>query len=119
VTLCGDEALLRRAVWNLVENVAKYRAPPITLAVDSEGDRVALTVSDEGPGIPAADRERVFAPFYRGERARTPGGHRGVGVLGPIPDVGQYYSVAFGRGSGAGRRQSVQKSSYRISRHPS
>jgi signal transduction histidine kinase len=80
VTLCADEALLRRAVWNLVENAAKYGAPPITLGVHSEGDRVALTVSDEGPGIPATDRERVFAPFYRGERARTPGGARGVGL---------------------------------------
>lgn len=79
-TLCADEALLRRAVWNLVENAAKYGAPPITLAVRSEGDRVALTVSDEGPGIPATDHERVFAPFYRGEQARTPGGSRGVGL---------------------------------------
>jgi signal transduction histidine kinase len=50
------------------------------LAVRSEGDRVVFTVSDDGPGIPATDRERVFAPFYRGERARTPGGHRGVGL---------------------------------------
>jgi len=80
VTLCADEALLRRAVWNLVENAAKYGAPPITLAVRSEGDRVAFTVADDGAGIPATDRERVFAPFYRGARARTPGGHRGVGL---------------------------------------
>jgi len=80
VTLCADEALLRRAVWNLMENAAKYGAPPITLAVHSEGDRVAFTVSDEGPGIPATDHERVFAPFYRGERARTPGSARGVGL---------------------------------------
>lgn len=85
--LSADGALLRRALWNLIENAAKYGAPPITLAAEraapprtrgGEGPRaaddgwVALRVSDEGPGIPAAERARVLEPFYRGDRARTP-----------------------------------------------
>jgi signal transduction histidine kinase len=70
----GDEALLRRALWNLVENAAKYGRPPITLTARQEGARVALAVSDEGDGIPAVERERVFAPFVRLDPARTPGG---------------------------------------------
>ena len=78
--LCADEALLRRALWNLVENAAKYGAPPITLAARPSGDSVVLSVSDQGPGIPAAERERVFAPFYRADRARTPDARRGVGL---------------------------------------
>jgi signal transduction histidine kinase len=80
VPLSADGALLRRAVWNIVENAAKYGAPPITLDSRRVDDHVALTVSDDGPGIPPAERERVFTPFYRGERARSPEGTRGVGL---------------------------------------
>jgi signal transduction histidine kinase len=78
--LCADEALLRRALWNLVENAAKYGAPPITLAARPSGDSVVVSVTDQGSGIPAAERERVFAPFYRADRARTPDGRHGVGL---------------------------------------
>jgi signal transduction histidine kinase len=70
--LVADATLLKRALWNLVENAAKYGAPPVTLAAARDGERVALSVSDEGAGIPAADRERVLAPFQRLDAARTP-----------------------------------------------
>jgi signal transduction histidine kinase len=84
LTLTADGGLLRRALWNLVENAAKYGRPPITLSAALEGDRVAFGVSDEGDGIAPADRERVFAPFYRGDAARTPEAageaRRGVGL---------------------------------------
>jgi signal transduction histidine kinase len=80
LTLTADEALLRRAVWNLVENAAKYGAPPLTLAAVRQGDRVLLSVSDEGPGIPAEARERVLDPFYRLDAARTPGRMAPAGV---------------------------------------
>jgi two-component system, OmpR family, sensor kinase len=84
VTLTADEALLRRALWNLVENAAKYGAPPITLSARAEGARVVFGVADEGAGVAPADRERVFAPFFRGDEARTPDSsgeaRRGVGL---------------------------------------
>jgi len=84
VTLTGDEALLRRALWNLVENAAKYGEPPITLSATVEGERAVFRVQDEGAGVASSDRERVFAPFYRGDAARTPDPHgaerRGVGL---------------------------------------
>ena len=67
VQLTADGALLRRALWNLVENAAKYGAPPITLSAARVGDRVTLTIADEGPGIAPDEREQIFAPFYRGE----------------------------------------------------
>jgi signal transduction histidine kinase len=63
--LDADGALLLRALWNLVDNAGKYGAPPITLSVARSGDLLTFTVADEGPGIPAAERERVFDPFYR------------------------------------------------------
>jgi signal transduction histidine kinase len=84
ITVTADEALLRRALWNLVENAAKYGEPPIALSAIVEGERVLLRVQDEGAGVASADRERVFAPFYRGDAARTPDPHgdarRGVGL---------------------------------------
>jgi signal transduction histidine kinase len=73
VPFVGDEVLLRRAVWNLVENAAKYGAPPITLEAQATPGHVVLRVTDAGPGIPEAERDRVFSPFYRIDRARTPG----------------------------------------------
>jgi two-component system sensor histidine kinase KdpD len=57
-----------------------YGAPPITVSAERRGDQVTLSIADEGPGIPPAEREQVFAPFYRGDRARTPNGARGVGL---------------------------------------
>jgi len=81
-TVVADEALLRRALWNLIENAAKYGAPPIVLAAERTGDRVSLSVTDAGPGIPAASRQRVLDPFTRLDAARTPGtvGPSGFGL---------------------------------------
>jgi signal transduction histidine kinase len=73
IELTADRALLRRALWNLVDNAAKYGAPPITLQAERHGDTVALSVTDQGDGIPASERERVLAPFYRLDKARTQG----------------------------------------------
>jgi len=81
VELEADPALLRRALWNLVDNAAKYGAPPVRLAAVRHDSTVALSVSDEGPGIPLEERERVLAPFYQMDHARTPGrSARGFGL---------------------------------------
>lgn len=82
LTLVADEALVRRALWNLIENAAKYGAPPIVLAAERTGDRVNLSVADAGPGVPAASRQRVLDPFTRLDAARTPGavGPSGFGL---------------------------------------
>jgi signal transduction histidine kinase len=74
LTVHADGALLKRALWNLVENAAKYGASPITLSAARESAEVVLAVADAGEGIPADERERVLAPFHRLDRARTPGG---------------------------------------------
>jgi signal transduction histidine kinase len=79
ITIDGDRALLRRALFNLVENAAKYGAAPVELGVERSDAGVALVVSDHGPGVAAADRERVLRPFIRGDRAHTPG-RGGVGL---------------------------------------
>ena len=67
VLIRGDRRLLRRLVRNLLENGRRYgEGSPVEASVRSlaEGG-AALTVADRGPGVPEAERERIFAPFYR------------------------------------------------------
>ncbi len=56
----GDPRLLRRMVRNLLENARRHGAPPIEVRVSGR----ELRVCDGGPGVPQAERERVFEPFY-------------------------------------------------------
>jgi len=72
----GDPRLLRRMIRNLLENAVRHGAPPIELRVDASAQGVELSVSDRGPGIAPAERERVFEPFYR----RGAGGGAGLGL---------------------------------------
>ena len=67
-TVRGSASAVERVVTNLVGNAAKYSpaATTITVTVQAAGDRWTLVVDDEGPGIPAGDRERVFSRFFRG-----------------------------------------------------
>jgi signal transduction histidine kinase len=62
--------LLRRALRNLIENGVRHGGGA-RVAVRAEGDKVALEVTDDGPGIPAADLERVLEPFVRLEASRN------------------------------------------------
>jgi two-component system sensor histidine kinase KdpD len=65
--VCADPGLLERVVANLVAN-AQAVSPhdqPILVDGHADGDRVWLSVVDRGPGIPEADRDRVFEPFQR------------------------------------------------------
>ncbi|CAM2064861.1 Histidine kinase [Sulfidibacter corallicola] len=71
-----DPATMRRVLANLVDNAIKFTPRQGTVRLSVEGLRyqVVLVVSDTGPGVPLADRSRVFDRFYRGDTSRgTPG----------------------------------------------
>jgi len=72
VTVTADADMLRVALDNLVSNAIKYSPPGGTIHIRTarNGTHVALDVLDEGPGIPPAERDRIFEPFYQGA---TPG----------------------------------------------
>ena len=68
-----DASLLTRALSNLVRNAIRYAgdAGPISVTATRDGDRVILTVDDEGPGVPEADLDRLGEPFFRPELSRS------------------------------------------------
>lgn len=79
--LRADRDAFVRALWNLLDNAAKYspEGSLINVRLGQDQGRVAIGVEDEGPGIPAVDRERIFQKFVRGAGARE-AGIKGTGV---------------------------------------
>lgn len=79
VFVLGDEGFLARVVDNLVSNALKFSPPSsrVRIAVARREGDALLTVSDEGPGIPEAERGRVFGRFVRGAGAS---GAEGLGL---------------------------------------
>ena len=82
-SVSADAAKLHDVLRNLLANAGAYAPERSTISVVTRrvGDRLAIDVLDEGPGIPESDRPRVFERFYRVEqsRARDPGG-TGLGL---------------------------------------
>jgi two-component system, OmpR family, sensor histidine kinase MprB len=100
-TVWGDPDELERAVWNLVENAAKW---------SNGGGRVELTVldgqvlvRDHGPGVPEAERPLIFDRFYRSEQARgQPGSGLGLAIVRQIAEThGGRVDVEDAEGGGA------------------
>ena len=69
--LAGDPGELQRALQNLVVNAAKHGGEGNWIGVRARrvGEQVEVAVSDHGPGVLQSEREKIFDPFYRGERA--------------------------------------------------
>jgi two-component system sensor histidine kinase MprB len=97
----GDPDELDRAIWNLVENAAKW---------SNSGDRIELTVAngeavvrDHGPGVPEVDRPFIFDRFYRSDAARSkPGSGLGLAIVRQIAEShGGRVDVAEAQGGGA------------------
>ena len=82
--LRGSPRLLRRLLRNLLENARRYSSGEITLALSAGGSAAAplavIRVNDRGPGVPAAQRERIFEPFYRLPGASEREGGVGLGL---------------------------------------
>jgi signal transduction histidine kinase len=89
-TIRGDRELLVQLFANLIENSVRHcRAGTLLrLSGDVRDDSLAVELSDNGPGIPAAERENVFRRLYRLERARsTPGSGLGLSLVAAVADL--------------------------------
>jgi signal transduction histidine kinase len=93
--LKGSRELVSQALANLVDNAIKYAAPldkaangapsEIVVRALNEGDRILLTVTDNGPGIPESDRPRVVERFVRLEQSRSqPGSGLGLSLASAV-----------------------------------
>jgi two-component system, OmpR family, phosphate regulon sensor histidine kinase PhoR len=69
----ADESRLQEVVYNLLDNAVKYSQPggTVSLRAAVEGDRVRVSVADQGIGISEADLPRIFQRFYRADKARS------------------------------------------------
>jgi two-component system OmpR family sensor kinase len=74
-TVSGDPLQLRQVLSNLLGNAIVHtpEGTPVEVDVDGSGERVQLTVSDHGPGVPESEREQLFERFWRREGGRERG----------------------------------------------
>jgi two-component system, OmpR family, sensor histidine kinase KdpD len=101
-----DALLIERVLVNLLENASKYTPPGsrITLSAEVIADQLSVSVSDNGPGLPAGREEAVFQKFTRGEReSATPGVGLGLSICRAIVESHQGKIVATRRPGGGAR----------------
>ena len=70
VRIKGDERQLNRLIQNLVANAVRHASSSVELALRTEGSHAVLRVDDDGAGVPATERERVFERFARLDESR-------------------------------------------------
>ncbi|MGW5112831.1 sensor histidine kinase [Nocardia sp. NPDC004123] len=107
-SLSGDPQALTRAVRNLIDNAVTHARSTVTLTISATDDTADLII-DDGPGMPPADRSRIFDRFVRLEddRARSSGG-TGLGLAIVTEIVAAHHgSVQVGESSLGGARFSV------------
>jgi signal transduction histidine kinase len=89
-TIRGDRALLIQMLSNLIENAILHTpsGTDISLALSSREGKTVVTVSDDGPGVPADEQAKLFQRFYRREASRTlPGYGLGLSLVAAIAEL--------------------------------
>jgi signal transduction histidine kinase len=113
IVVRGNAAAIATALRNLIDNALRYSPPGgcVTARVEEHGP--CLEVADQGPGIPAADRARIFEPFWRGGDAPGAAGlglsivkemadlHGASVLVDDNPPHGSRFRIRFGAGEGA------------------
>ncbi|MEG8016989.1 sensor histidine kinase [Sphingomonas sp. LR55] len=89
------------AVSNLIDNAMKFGPPHgrVRLSLRQEGERVVVTVADDGPGVPIAERSLVTQRFYRG-RQDCEGAGLGLSLVKAIADL-HGFTLRFAEGGSA------------------
>jgi len=100
----GNAFMLHEMLNNLLDNAIRYThsGGHITVRVSAAESKVVLSVEDDGPGIPEADRERVFERFYRVLGSGAEGCGLGLAIVREIAERHQAEVVLSARGDGSG-----------------
>jgi signal transduction histidine kinase len=109
VNLSADSIRLGQAINNLLDNALKYTpaAGRVTVSARSTPGAAIITVSDNGPGVPLAERDAIFRRLYRGDSSRSQRGlglglsmvraiveaHGGTVSVGDAPDGGALFTI--------------------------
>lgn len=116
----GDYRYLSRAAANLLRNAIRYACTAVTLTLASREGMNTLTIDDDGPGVPEAERERLFEPFSRLDtsRDRASGGF-GIG-LAIVKHVARWHSgsVSISTSPLGGARVELTWPAVASARHP-
>jgi signal transduction histidine kinase len=102
----GNAEMIRRAIRNLVENALRHTPAGTTVEV-SVGKDGSVFVSDEGPGVPAAERELIFQRFWRKDRRRSGGAGLGLAIVRRIVEA-HSGSIAVTEGTSGGAVFSIR-----------
>jgi len=104
-TVHGDPAKLQDALRNLLENATNHspEGGRIVMGARRAGERIIITVADEGPGIPPNDLTRIFERFYRVDKSRTREGKDPGGTGLGLSIVRHLVELHGGRASAANR----------------
>jgi two-component system phosphate regulon sensor histidine kinase PhoR len=99
----GDDGYLDQVLWNLLGNAAKYGRRAVTTTLTVHADEIRIRVLDDGPGIPPAERERIFELYTRVQAtSRLPGTGIGLFVVRRLVQaMGGRIGVANGPNGGA------------------
>src|SRR5262249_31762813 len=84
----GDAGLLRRLFRNLLDNASAHGGPepPEVEVIPAAGSGVRILVCDRGPGVPEAEREKIFEPFYRVRGMAGSGAGLGLALVRQIAE---------------------------------
>jgi len=104
-SLDGDR--MRQVLANVIANAVEAGPPPVRVAVQATGDQLVIDVADRGPGVPEAERERIFEPFVTKKTCGTGLGlaiarrivmlHGGTIVVGDAPGGGALFHIVVPR----------------------
>jgi two-component system phosphate regulon sensor histidine kinase PhoR len=105
----ADEHRIQEIIYNLLDNALKYSSPGGVISVGAalEGDRVRLSVADQGVGIRESDLPRIFERFYRADKARSRAvGGTGLG-LSIVKHIAQLHGGSVEAASEVGRGTTI------------
>ncbi|MFI4940345.1 MAG: sensor histidine kinase, partial [Burkholderiales bacterium] len=88
IQVSAPHFLLRELIYNLIDNAIKHIEPDgmVTISLQRKDDRGVLSVIDNGPGIPVAERQRVFERFYRLDQTKQNSSGLGLSIVKEICD---------------------------------